>query len=133
MSPTIFTDLEEPATGARCLDHSLAPHFQALAEFHSTRALKSSRLYAGLRAEVERVLDRVAQESFADETSRDGARASVGGASGGGVRAVAWNVERGKRFGGIVRALESHPVLSAADVLLLTELDYGMARTENRF
>jgi endonuclease/exonuclease/phosphatase family metal-dependent hydrolase len=119
---------DESSGGAHSLDHSLAPHFHALAEFHSTRALKSSPLYARLRAEIERVLNCVAQEHFADGANRDAERGSAGC-----VRAVAWNVERGKRFAGILRALGSHPALSASDVLLLTELDYGMARTENRF
>lgn len=118
-----------PATddGASALDHALAPHFDALARFDSTRALRASPLYARLRPEIERVLDSVVRENFADE----GAGASTSNSDF--VRATAWNIERGKRLAGIVRALKTDPVLRSSDVLLLTELDYGMARTENRF
>ncbi len=46
---------------------------------------------------------------------------------------AAWNIERGNRFAGIVNALKNHEDLKDKDLLLLTELDYGMARSENRF
>jgi endonuclease/exonuclease/phosphatase family metal-dependent hydrolase len=49
------------------------------------------------------------------------------------VRAVAWNVERGKQFDNLLRALTQDALLRGADLLLLTELDLGMARTGNRF
>jgi endonuclease/exonuclease/phosphatase family metal-dependent hydrolase len=49
------------------------------------------------------------------------------------IRAAAWNVERGARLEGIAAVLKSHADLRRADVLLLTELDYGMARSGNRF
>ncbi len=48
------------------------------------------------------------------------------------IRALAWNVERGKNFEGIATALEREPALRDADLLLLTEVDLGMARSENR-
>ena len=48
------------------------------------------------------------------------------------VRAVAWNLERGIELDGIVEACRREPLLGQADVLLLTEIDYGMARTSNR-
>ena len=114
---------------ASALSHDLAPHFPALARFDSTRELRASALYARLRPEIERVLDSVACENFADE----GARAARAGSSPRPIRVTAWNIERGKRLGGITRALSTHPDIGASDVLLLTELDYGMARTGNRF
>lgn len=144
LNGTTFPDVDAPdadaptrdaapnnGDGKHALVHTLAPHFDALAEFHSTRALTSSTLYARLRPEIERVLNCVAQENFADRIAQGTSRC-VSPVSAF-VRAVAWNVERGKRFDGIVRALRSHPVLRAADVLLLTELDDGMARTANKF
>ncbi|HKY05078.1 MAG TPA: hypothetical protein VJQ56_09315, partial [Blastocatellia bacterium] len=48
------------------------------------------------------------------------------------LRVVEWNIERGTRFEGIVETLNSHPVLSLADLLLLNELDCGMVRSGNR-
>src|SRR4029077_12917928 len=49
------------------------------------------------------------------------------------IRAVAWNIERGMRADAVARILREHPALNHADVLLLSELDWGMARTGNRF
>ncbi|MET0625201.1 MAG: endonuclease/exonuclease/phosphatase family protein [Pyrinomonadaceae bacterium] len=107
------------------LEHGLGPHFAELARFHSTKALEASPLYARLRGEVERVLGGVERGDFR----------RVGDASpldAGAVRATAWNVERGTHLDEIVRVLGGHEVMSRSDVLLLTELDYGMARSGNR-
>lgn len=51
--------------------------------------------------------------------------------SGHAVRVVHWNIERGKNFSGILEALRSHAYLRAADVIILTEADIGMARSGN--
>ena len=104
------------------LEHSLRPHFKALARFDSTKALAASSLYARLRPEVERVLGAVVREDF--RARGEEARPSL--------RATAWNVERGARLEGVAAALGRHEVLRESDVLLLTELDYGMARSGNR-
>jgi endonuclease/exonuclease/phosphatase family metal-dependent hydrolase len=127
LSHTIERDTET----ASPLDHTLAPHFAALAEFHSTRTLAASPLYRRLRPEIERVLGYVLQENFADDDVDD-ARARISSAATSAiVRATAWNIERGKQLPGIIDALKTDPTLRASDVLLLTELDYGMARTGN--
>jgi endonuclease/exonuclease/phosphatase family metal-dependent hydrolase len=47
------------------------------------------------------------------------------------LRVVEWNIERGARLEGIVDALNNHPVLRYADVLLLNEVDCGMLRSGN--
>jgi endonuclease/exonuclease/phosphatase family metal-dependent hydrolase len=117
--------IEQEKEAASPLDHELTPHFAALAQFHSTKTLAASPLYRQLRPEIERVFDHVVQKDFASPE----ARTRSGGAPF--VRATAWNIERGKRLESIKRALREHPVLRASDVLLLTELDYGMARTGN--
>ncbi|HLM57964.1 MAG TPA: endonuclease/exonuclease/phosphatase family protein [Pyrinomonadaceae bacterium] len=117
-----FAPQETPA--APPLEHGLGPHFPALAQFDSTQALESSPLYARLRPEVERVLGGVAVEEFGSRVRPEASNV---------LRATAWNVERGARLEGIAGMLRSHPVLSGSDVLLLTELDYGMARSGNRF
>ncbi|HMS43927.1 MAG TPA: endonuclease/exonuclease/phosphatase family protein, partial [Pyrinomonadaceae bacterium] len=49
------------------------------------------------------------------------------------VSTIAWNIERGNIYEGIVDALKNHEKLKDKDVYLLTELDYGMARSKNRF
>ncbi len=117
-----MTDEEERTQSA--LDHNLQPHFSELEKFNSTAALESSPLYARLRPEIERVLASVVQEEFAPEVPLRHSPV---------IRATAWNIERGLRLDSIIKVLAEHPELGRSDVLLLTELDYGMARTENRF
>jgi endonuclease/exonuclease/phosphatase family metal-dependent hydrolase len=48
------------------------------------------------------------------------------------LKAVAWNIERGKNFDSITEVLKNHPQLSTADLFFLTEVDWGMARSDNR-
>lgn len=48
------------------------------------------------------------------------------------LKAVTWNIERGKRYDAIERALTTHPDLKDADLYFLTEVDWGMARSGNR-
>jgi endonuclease/exonuclease/phosphatase family metal-dependent hydrolase len=110
------------------LAHELTPHFPALAQFDSTKALRASALYARLRPEIERVLSGLVQEDLAPIARLP--RADDAAQS---IRVTAWNIERGKRLSSIINVLREHPVLRTSDVLLLTELDYGMARTDNRF
>jgi endonuclease/exonuclease/phosphatase family metal-dependent hydrolase len=104
------------------LRHELHEYFPALAALGSTPAALASEVYARARPEVERILATVAQENFAPPAPPAHEH----------IRAVAWNIERGARFQGIVKTLKEHPELKDADVLLLTELDYGMARSDNR-
>lgn len=47
------------------------------------------------------------------------------------LRIAAWNVEKGKHPGRIVELFRSHPVLRSADVIVLNEVDNGMARSGN--
>jgi len=102
---------------------SFRPFLNDLARFESTRDLESSSLYEKLRTDIDSVLSRVWQEDLATRTPSDG----------NGIRAVAWNIERGMRLEGIIQSLQEIPVLANADLLLLSELDWGMARTGNRF
>ncbi len=121
------TLVRQQAASRSPLEHSLGPHFQELARFHSTKALEASPLYARLRPEVERVLNGVERGDFINPPPDIGA-----GAASRAIRATAWNVERGSRLDEIIRVLREHPLMSRSDVLLLTELDYGMARSGNR-
>jgi endonuclease/exonuclease/phosphatase family metal-dependent hydrolase len=106
------------------LDHHLEKYFPQLREFQSTEEMERSAVYQEIKGEVEKVLTTVVQENFA---------LPVQAVSDNVVRALAWNIERGNRFEGIVEALKTHPDLKEKDLLLLTELDYGMARSGNRF
>ncbi|MDB4954962.1 MAG: endonuclease [Myxococcales bacterium] len=105
----------------RVLDHQLAPHYAALRAIRTRRALEASRLWAEIGGEVERVLDGVERVDHA------GAKPPAGT-----LRAVAWNIQRGTELGKLCDAFASHPELSRADVLLLSEVDVGMGRSKNR-
>jgi endonuclease/exonuclease/phosphatase family metal-dependent hydrolase len=48
------------------------------------------------------------------------------------VRAVHWNIEHGNEYEQVERALISHAGLRDADLVLLNEVDLGMARAANR-
>jgi endonuclease/exonuclease/phosphatase family metal-dependent hydrolase len=85
--------------------------------------MERSDVYKAIRPEVERILNAVVVESFATKQTAHRRRVS----------ALAWNIERGTVFDGVLEALRGYAQLSNKDVLLLTELDYGMARSGNRF
>jgi endonuclease/exonuclease/phosphatase family metal-dependent hydrolase len=48
------------------------------------------------------------------------------------VRAVTWNIERGNRLDATLAFLAENEAIRACDVLLLNEVDIGMARSGNR-
>ncbi len=104
-------------------DPTFRPFLQELARFENLQELERSSLYIQLRPEFDRVLTHVWHEEFA-VTAVPRSES---------IRAVAWNIERGLCADGVIRILEHHPMLQSADVLLLSELDWGMARTGNRF
>ncbi|MDQ3321027.1 MAG: endonuclease/exonuclease/phosphatase family protein [Acidobacteriota bacterium] len=105
------------------LEHQLNDFFSELLKFESIEELEKSVVYQKIKPQVERILNAVVQENFAPSIFEKSET----------VRALAWNIERGNRFDGIVAALKNHPRLKDKDLLLLTELDYGMARSANRF
>lgn len=108
------------------LDHDLNQYFPELLKFESIEETEKSNVYQKIKPEVERILNAVVQENFSEALeSRTPNHNSVS--------TVAWNIERGNIFEGIVDALKNHPQLKNKDLLLLTELDYGMARSGNRF
>lgn len=47
------------------------------------------------------------------------------------LRVIAWNTERGRHWRDCVRLIHEHPDLMNPDVILLGEMDYGMARSSN--
>jgi endonuclease/exonuclease/phosphatase family metal-dependent hydrolase len=104
------------------ITHQLRPYFPELARCNSTEELFTHQLYQQLKPEIERVLK-----------GSEYRRLPVNGlAAKPFYRAVAWNVERGICFEAILDTLQNHDKLNKADVLLLTETDLGMARSNNR-
>ncbi|MFN2390856.1 MAG: endonuclease/exonuclease/phosphatase family protein [Pyrinomonadaceae bacterium] len=119
----MIVKVSSEANAPSVLNHHLKGFFSELAKFESTKELESSDVYQKNKPEVERILNAVVQENFAPESFEKSQT----------VHALAWNIERGNRFEGIVDALKNHQDLKNKDLLLLTELDYGMARSANRF
>ncbi|MEZ5428325.1 MAG: endonuclease/exonuclease/phosphatase family protein [Pyrinomonadaceae bacterium] len=119
--------LENPAV----LEHDLNRYFPELLKFESIEEAEGSAVYQKIRDKVEEILNAVVIENLAvlseptavaDESS---SKSRIG--------SVAWNIERGRIFEGILDALQNQPELKDKDLYLLTELDYGMARSGNRF
>lgn len=119
------------------LDHDLNHYFPELLKFESTDELEASAVYREIREEAERILNAVVVEDLsaakstrfsvpADQEQAEACTLNT-------VSALAWNIERGNVFEGILDALTNHEDLKNKEVLLLTELDYGMARSKNRF
>lgn len=119
----MVTEEVSKAHSPAVLDHHLEDFFPDLLKFDSTKEMEKSAVYQKIKPEVERILNAVVQENYAPETFEKSPA----------VRALAWNIERGARFEGILETLQNHPDLKEKDLLLLTELDHGMARSGNRF
>jgi hypothetical protein len=94
-----------------------------LAGFDSSAGCEASELFRRLGPEIERVLGGIEAGSSGAGSGRSLSPC---------VQAAAWNLERGIQLDGIIEALRAEPLLGRADVLMLTEVDYGMARTANR-
>jgi endonuclease/exonuclease/phosphatase family metal-dependent hydrolase len=111
-----------PTVTTSPLQHDLRPHFEALAGFDSLEACETSALYRSLQPEIDAVLTAVDMREAEARPRPDTTE----------ILAVAWNIERGMQLDRIIEVLKSDPILSAADVLYITEVDYGMARAGNR-
>lgn len=123
---------QPPRQSPAVLEHNLNQYFTELLKFESTSDMEVSKLYETIRPEVERVMNSVVVENLSKRSSSRSATPIVSKADIV-IRALAWNIERGICFNGIVDSLAHHPQLKNKDVLLLTELDHGMARSGNRF
>lgn len=106
------------------LDHDLKPYFPDLLQFESIEETRKSAVYKKIEPKVDEILSSVVVENFAEENFKG--NSSV-------ISAAAWNIERGRIFEGILNALENNDRLKQKDLYLLTELDYGMIRSGNRF
>ena len=120
---------EKSAIGV--LHHDLNRFFPELLKFESTKEMEASALYLKFRPEVERILNAVVVSRPDYQLGLVQPPAYAGGSDK--ISALAWNIERGNQFEGIVEALQHHPKLKQKDLLLLTELDHGMARSGNRY
>ena len=105
------------------LSHDLNKYFQELSRFRSTSEMMNSDLYRKLRPQIERVMQTI--DLYSPDSPQSIERREF-------IRATAWNIERGNEFDGLLNVFSSHPDISKSDVLLVTELDHGMIRSQNR-
>jgi endonuclease/exonuclease/phosphatase family metal-dependent hydrolase len=108
------------------LDHDFAEALAHISRIRRRRKLRRDPVYQRIRPQLERVLrgfEWNLEPTLGTQltTRRPGS-----------VRAVAWNVERGKRFDGLCSLLQHDAELRDADILMLTEVDIGMGRSNNR-
>ena len=87
---------------------------------------ENSAVYQKIKPAVERILNAIVVENFSENSKLKTQNSKL---------RFDGRVEYRTRkyFEGIVDALENHPQLKDKDLYLLTELDYGMARSGNRF
>ncbi|TPV96486.1 MAG: hypothetical protein B7733_04555 [Myxococcales bacterium FL481] len=111
-----------PCPPAWRLEHDLTGHLAELARFRRRRQLERSPLYGRLQDEIERVLHGFEWRLQPPVPPPTGPPT---------LRAAAWNLERGKQLDAILATFAEQPSLRDADLLFLTELDIGMARSGN--
>ncbi|HWB80601.1 MAG TPA: endonuclease/exonuclease/phosphatase family protein [Nannocystaceae bacterium] len=116
-----FVELTLPSPSFS-LTHGLAQHYDHLGRFGRRRALERDDMYRKLQPDIRRVLEGCEWDLTACAPSTRRAP----------WRAVAWNVERGKRFDQLMTRLRVEPAMRDADLMLVTELDIGMGRSGNR-
>jgi endonuclease/exonuclease/phosphatase family metal-dependent hydrolase len=112
-------DHEEIAPARSANNQHLVAELNRFATFAEFR---KSNVYRARRAELSALLDE--PKIHLSREARPRLKSFL--------RVVAWNIERGSRLAGIIEALNEHPILRFADLLLLNELDDGMARSGNR-
>lgn len=110
-------------TPTRRLDHDLHPLLAKWRHWARRRQLQADPSFVEHQAQVRSVLAGVAWD--VRQANRAPHRPDR-------LRAIAWNVERGKRFEPLRGALLEDARLADVDLLLLTEVDVGMDRSGNR-
>lgn len=94
-----------------------------LASYEQRQDLERSSLYARLRPRIAQLSGALIYQS-PEQPPRAPDHPLV--------RVASWNIERGARLEGVKAVLAENPDLSQADIILLNEVDMGMARTGNR-
>lgn len=105
------------------ISHELSGIVPELRRIKKRPALAASAMWEQHGEEIGRVTHALAYGKPANPAPTGEARF---------VRVASWNIERGKEVEGQVAFIKNHPALSRADVLLVNEVDIGMARSGNR-
>ncbi|MFW5739504.1 MAG: hypothetical protein ACOC1F_03975, partial [Myxococcota bacterium] len=104
------------------IEHDLAPDYPVLRRIRSRTDLLQHRDYPRWARVLQRVLPAVEQGVHANPQAPSDRRLRVG----------AWNIQRGTKFEALREALATVDVLRESDVLMLAEVDNGMARSGHR-
>ncbi len=104
------------------LTHSLQAVVPEIRRFKTRKALFGSEIWQQHGPELERVTNGL--EYFRHPSTGQAPKRPF-------VRAVAWNIERGKRFPHVMNGLRND-LIRSADILILNEVDIGMARSGQR-
>jgi len=113
---------DAPFSHTHAIEHALAPDYPTLRRLPNRRALIAHPRYPRWKREIDRVMTNVEHGVHADPRPPSAER----------LRVAAWNIRRGAQFEALVDALTGNEDLRDADVLLLTEVDHGMARSGYR-
>lgn len=114
-------------TNPEVLDHDLNQYFDELLKFESIEETEKSEVYKKIEPTVLDILNSIVREDFSDVATKENSD------TGQFIKVAAWNIERGSYLEGIIDKLKNHEDLKDKDLYLLTELDYGMARSDNLF
>src|SRR5512138_2410943 len=92
-----------------------------LRSYATLRELRSSSFYARCAAEIDALLHRPEVRPHPAATLRIESFCRI----------AAWNIEKGRSACRIVELFRADPVLRSADIVVLNEVDKGMARSGN--
>jgi endonuclease/exonuclease/phosphatase family metal-dependent hydrolase len=104
------------------MEENNQPLVDALARYRSMKQLRRSTAFLQHKAMLSDLLNR--PRTYFENQATPRLRSFL--------RVAAWNIECGKSFDGIVESLNTDPLLRLADLILLSEVDDGMARSGNR-
>src|SRR5262245_13405222 len=98
------------------IEHELNALMRQLGHHRDRLSLEADEAFMRSRAVIEEVVNSMAY----DLTATPGGNLAKGSA-GRALRAVNWNVERGRQLDSVKELLQRHPYLANADLVLLTE------------
>lgn len=115
---------KKPPAEPRTATGPLQSWIQQLARFPTLGELERSPFWKTHGDEILGLLRRIQSGVFVGPAAepKDAGR----------VRIIHWNIERGKNYSAILHNLQEHPEMKEADIILLNEVDVGMARSGNR-
>lgn len=105
------------------LVHALGDYLEPLGCFSSFKELSRSLLYQSLLPQISEIVNGIEYGFYAAPPVYQKKKF---------FRAVAWNLERGMEYEGILHTLRHHPDLCTADLFFFPETDSGMVRSGNR-